>query len=128
MSFIPEKLSETRTFCGRTFTLYSLNGFKFDESIQIDGLEDVPGVYYFAKKRIMRNDNTQTRWIDLYLGKADNLENRPLNSNHGKWPNLKTKGCNVIGVYKCKTGENPKEVESEILAQYNFVENKTENS
>lgn len=40
---------------------------------------------------------------------------------------LKLDGCNRFGVYFCKEDEDPKEIESYILKDYNFKENIAEN-
>ena len=63
----------------------------------------------------------------LYLGKADSIEERPLSPSHNKWESLKLDGCNRFGVYFCKEDEDPEEIESYILKDYNFKENIAEN-
>jgi len=99
--------------------LYSLENFNFDETIEIEGLsEKDKGLYYFCKRATC---DGQTSCHRLYLGKSENLDDRPLHKSHEKWKFLKKKGCNCIGLYKCKKGEDPKEIESEILAKYNIV-------
>ena len=121
----PKKLSKTKKLENYTFSLYSLEGFEFDETIEIDELTDSDkGLYYFSKR--IKQD-TEYKHKNLYLGKAEHLEDRPLHTSHEKWKKLKKDGCNCIGIYKCKKGEDPKAIESEILSKYKFKENIQEN-
>lgn len=121
----PKQLYQTVTLCGKRFTLYSLDGFKFDETIEIDDLnESDKGVYYFCRV-VVNGSNLEIK--PLYLGKSIHLEDRPLHKSHEKWPVLKKDGCNCIGIYKCKADEDPKKIESQILSEYNFIENHSEN-
>lgn len=117
-----KKLNRTIDLNGKNFELYSLEGFDFNESIEIDDLSDTDkGVYYFGR---IRGDKCHR----LYLGKTVNLNRRPLGKTHGKWEELKQGGCNCIGIYKCQEGEDPKSIESDILSSYNFEYNIQENS
>lgn len=122
----PTKLSKTISFGDYKFQLYSLEGFEFDETIEIYDLSDSDkGLYYFSKRTKQDEEYKHER---LYLGESEHLEDRPLHTSHEKWDALKKDGCNCIGIYKCKKGEDPKKIESEILAKYNFKENIQENS
>lgn len=108
------------------FTLYSLDGFRFNQKIEIDSIsENDKGLYYFGKRY---SKNGKFCHKCLYLGKSDNLYQRPLTSSHEKWDKLKENECNCIGIYKCKCNENPKDIESQILAKHKFTLNIQENA
>lgn len=118
---------------GYSFSLYNLDNFDFNEKIELNAKDDNRnGVYVFtyAYNSILtegvRYSFKKAHQL-LYLGKADSIEERPLSPSHNKWESLKLDGCNRFGVYFCKEDEDPKEIESYILKDYNFKENIAEN-
>ena len=118
---------------GYSFSLYNLDNFDFKEKIELNAKDDSRnGVYVFtyAYNSILtegvRYSFKKAHQL-LYLGKADSIEERPLSPSHNKWESLKLDGCNRFGVYFCKEDEDPKEIESYILKDYNFKENIAEN-
>ena len=118
---------------GYSFSLYNLDNFDFKEKIELNAKDDSRnGVYVFtyAYNSILtegvRYSFKKAHQL-LYLGKADSIEERPLLPSHNKWESLKLDGCNRFGVYFCKEDEDPKEIESYILKDYNFKENIAEN-
>lgn len=118
---------------GYSFSLYNLDNFDFNEKIELNAKDDNRnGVYVFtyAYNSILtegvRYSFKKSHQL-LYLGKADSIEERPLSPSHNKWESLKLDGCNRFGVYFCKEDEDPKEIESYILKDYNFKENIAEN-
>ena len=123
----PRPLNKITTFLEYKFKLYSLEGFNFDETIELEDLSKSDrGLYYFCKRNLKKNG--KYKHTRLYLGKSENLDDRPLHKSHEKWTRLKKDGCNCLGIYICKNGEDPKQIESDILAKYNFEENIQENS
>lgn len=118
---------------GYSFSLYNLDNFDFNEKIELNAKDDNRnGVYVFtyAYNSILtegvRYSFKKAHQL-LYLGKADSIEERPLSPSHNKWESLKLDGCNRFGVYFCKEDEDPEEIESYILKDYNFKENIAEN-
>ena len=118
---------------GYSFSLYNLDNFDFNEKIELNAKDDNRnGVYVFtyAYNSILtegvRYSFKKAHQL-RYLGKADSIEERPLSPSHNKWESLKLDGCNRFGVYFCKEDEDPKEIESYILKDYNFKENIAEN-
>lgn len=118
---------------GYSFSLYNLDNFDFNEKIELNAKDDNRnGVYVFtyAYNSILTEGvrySFKKAHRLLYLGKADSIEERPLSPSHNKWESLKLDGCNRFGVYFCKEDEDPKEIESYILKDYNFKENIAEN-
>lgn len=121
---------------GYSFSLYNLDNFDFNEKIELNAKDDSRnGVYVFtyAYNSILTELTESVRYSFkkahqlLYLGKADSIEERPLSPSHNKWESLKLDGCNRFGVYFSKEDEDPKEIESYILKDYNFKENIAEN-
>ena len=130
MSFTPQKLEgRTYTLCGKTFQLYTIEGFSFDEPLDITGGK---GIYSFSKciakvDSIVNNGNS---WMKcnhslVYLGKSDDFDDRP--HNHDKFPKISEYKPNFLALYTCGENEDPKKVESEILANYFFSVNEKEN-
>ena len=130
MAFKPSKLEGRQyTLCGKQFQLYSINGFSFDESLEI---EEGNGVYSFTKKManvdscvVEGNSWMKSSHSLIYLGKSDDFTVRP--HNHDKFPSLKRDGAEFLGLYYCQTDESSKDVETNILKEYFFEENKQEN-
>lgn len=118
---------------GYSFSLYNLDNFDFNEKIELNAKDDSRnGVYVFTYAyNAMLTEGVPYAFKMahqlLYLGKADSIEERPLSPSHNKWERLKLDGCNRFGVYFCKENEDPKEIESYILKDYNFKENIAEN-
>lgn len=122
MPFKPQKIEgRTYTLCGKVFHLYSLDGFQFDDNIEIEGINDTDkGLYCFtqAYKANYTEDTKHFVYVHkpLYLGKTICIDDRPLKKNHEKWENLKADGCNCIGIYLCNS--NIKIQESVILDNF----------
>lgn len=117
---------------GYKFALYNLDTFRFDEKLNLTNNDKCKGVYVFTyayRQAIISKPNFTYKMSHnlLYLGKAESIEVRALSPSHEKWADLKSDGCNRIGVYYCKDNENPKNIESIILSNYNFKENSAEN-
>ena len=131
MSFTPKKLEgRTYTLCGKKFELYSLEGFSFNEEISIASLMDTDkGLYCFTYSYKIKHTEDGKHFeyshTPLYLGMSTQIEDRPLNKSHEKWPFLKKDNCNCLGIYLSK--DRIKEQETSILETYFFKENKKEN-
>lgn len=126
--FKPQKLDgRTYTMCGKTFQIYSLEGFDFEKNIDIG---EGCGLYCFTK-RIRKIDSVFKNgesWMRLshelvYLGKSEDFTERPY--RHEKMRILDD--SMFLGIYKCPDSEKPKDVESLILDDYFFRENEKEN-
>ena len=130
MSYIPSKLNRSYSLNGRKFELFSLSNFSFEENIEIT---TGSGVYCFSvvnKTEILQNPyHFKYKHTLVYLGKADGEDgiNGRLHSTHDKFHLLKNAGVNCVGIYKTTPLENPKDVESELLNNYNFSLNTQEN-
>ena len=130
MAFKPSKLNERHyTLCGKQFQLYSIEGFSFDEPLDI---KEGYGIYSFTKKlanidSCIENGNSWMKCSHalIYLGKSDDFTLRPY--EHDKFSVFKTDGVEFLGLYYCQKNENPKDIETDILKEYFFVENKQEN-
>ena len=126
--FKPQKLDgRTYTMCGKTFQIYSLEGFDFENNIDIGA---GCGLYCFSKRigeidSVIKNGESWLRLSHalLYLGKSNDFTKRPY--EHDKLSELKD--AEYLGVYYCNESEDPKEIESTILKKYFFSENKQEN-
>ena len=127
-AFKPQKLNgRTYTMCGKTFQIYSLEGFDFENNIDIGS---GCGLYCFTKK-IGETDSVikdGESWMRLshelvYLGKSEDFTERPY--RHEKMRILDD--SKFLGIYKCPDSEKPKDIESLILDYYFFRENKQEN-
>lgn len=116
--------------CGKTFQLYSLDKFDFESPLYIG---EGKGVYSFTHKLAKANiaykngENVMLFTHSLiYLGKSDNLVERLY--NHDKLDDIRKCKADVIGVYFCSENEDPKTIESSILAEYFFELNSAENA
>ena len=122
--------NKTFTLSGRIFQIYSLDGFNFKESISVPSEK---GLYCFSNKMHIELLNNPNRFQNvhqlLYLGKADGRDGLVgrLTSNHEKFTSLQNIAT-YIGIYKCSNNENAKDIESQILSNYNFLLNEQENS
>lgn len=126
--FKPQKLEgRTYTMCGKIFQIYSLEGFDFENNIDI-GVGC--GLYCFTKRigeidSVIENGDSWMRLSHelVYLGKSNDFTKRPY--EHDKLSELKD--AEYLGVYYCNESEKPKDIESLILDNYFFRENKQEN-
>lgn len=127
-AFTPIKMiNQTYTMCGKKFQIFSLNGFDFKSPIDIGegcGLYCFTNIFSMVEidttsigHRIKNSHNL------LYLGKSDDFTKRPY--QHNKLNKLTD--AEYIGVYYCDESEDPKKIESDILAIFFFRENKQEN-
>lgn len=116
--------------CGKTFQLYSLKNFDFESPLYVGKGK---GVYSFTQRVIPTNVALKNGRMEMmynhsliYLGKSDKLEERPY--KHDRFNEIKNRGADVIGVYFCADNEDPKTIESSILAEYFFELNSAENA
>lgn len=130
-AFIPTKIEgHTYKLCNKTFELYSLKKFDFKRPLYVGKGK---GVYSFTKRviptdAVIKNGRREMIYNHslIYLGKSDKLEERPY--KHDRFCEIKNCGADVIGVYFCADDEDPKMVESSILAKYFFELNSAENT
>lgn len=127
----PRKIEgHTYIMCGKTFQLYSLDKFDFESPLYVGKGK---GVYSFTQRvnptnAVHKNDRMEMIYNHslIYLGKSDKLEER-LHSHDG-FKEIRKCKADVIGVYFCTDDEDPKAVESSILAEYFFKLNIAENA
>ncbi len=134
-SHIIEDTGRTYTFCDKyTFHICSIKNFDLDEAFK--GLKQ-GGLYCFTTEQnfdiqlqtgIYRKQHILHSLF--YIGKTDDFSIRHFN-NHEHVDNFRKLNISnskmFIGLYICSTEQDPKEIESEILDAYNFVDNKQEN-
>lgn len=130
--FIPIPTGNTYNLSGYCFKIYSIDGFCFDKSIDISSAN---GVYCFTaeiNKEIVGNEQKVFKKLHslIYLGKSEDNDgiNGRLISSHEHFNDIKTLNPTSLGIYECVDGEGPKQIESAILAEYNFIINKAENT
>lgn len=129
--FIPTPTGKTYNLGGYSFKVYSINGFSFNNSIDISSEN---GLYCFTNtlcKDSVGKDKKKFKITHalLYLGKSDSKEgiDGRLVQSHEKFPILKKSGAQFLSIYECSDKENAKEIESEILSKYYFQFNEAEN-
>lgn len=111
-----------------TFDVYTIEGFNFKEGklTCLSIKDEQAGLYMFSHRYSILNVDFYCHDL-LYLGKADNLQERPFNLKHDKFKDLAKTKCNAICIYQCSDTEDPKSIESNILNYYNFRFNEQEN-
>jgi hypothetical protein len=130
--FTPIKTDKCIMLNGRKFTVYNIDGFSFDKSLDITTEK---GLYCFTYcYRIdLKNESFKNTFVvnhlPLYLGKAEGNDgiNERLTSQHDKFVDLKGL-ANCLCIYICMNNEQPKVIESEILSSCGFIFNEQENT
>lgn len=129
--FVPKTEGRVYTLGGYKFKVYSIMGYDFMCDIDVSSAN---GVYCFTKiiyKDTVGREKKEFKRTHhlLYLGKADGEEglNGRLVHTHEKFTSLKQDGAQFLSIYECSPEENPKDVESGVLAAYNFQFNVEEN-
>ena len=118
-----------------TFEIFRFKDFDLDKAFKTF---DKGGLYCFTTESSFTNIRLETGFYTkvkrvhslFYLGKTDNFSTRQFD-NHEHFDKFKalkiSNDKKFIGVYICKEGQDSKKIESEILEQYNFEENVSEN-
>jgi len=130
--FIPTPTGKTYNLRGYRFEIYSIDSFCFNKSIDISSAN---GVYCFTAKINKEIVGDEQKYFKkqhslIYLGKSEDNDgiNGRLVSSHEHFNDIKTMNPTSLGIYECVDGEDPKKIESAILAKYDFIINKAENT
>lgn len=129
--FTPKPTDKTYKLCNYTFSVFSIDGFSFDKSINISSAK---GVYCFTtefNKDIVgvERKKFQKAHSLIYLGKADGNDgiNGRLLSTHEHYGKIKSAKATFLGIYECNKNDEAKEIETKILEKYDFAINEMEN-
>lgn len=131
------KTGRKYTFCDKyPFEIYEFNDYDLDDEFKDfsdSGLYCFTSEVLYADVELNKGLYTKANRVHslFYLGQTGDFSTRHF-SSHEHFETFKSlpisKNKKYIGIYVCSQEQDPKVIESEILAKYNFEDNTAENT